>query len=785
MSTNTTTPPHHPPRPHPHLPPRLRLLFVFLALSLVILTFWKQRQASKPNAPGRDLDALTRQLESLLAREEALDQTLWAPDLLAQQAGSVIEDLWDELNASTNRLNLLAQWPIEITPPTFATPSTLPHGLRAFASLGPGNPWTAADWAHHLHQASADGWILEQLEFRHEQFDPDPAGQPAHSRFYFVAHLTQPAREHRAAFRGHLTVHWAPAPPTAATPPRPTLRHVDARELSLVTRHGPLPFTPWLEERVDPPPGTFFIDPLLLRDLDGDGRSEIILAAANRVFRLEANGQFASAPLCRYPPGLLFTAVLEDFDRDGAADLLLARFEGLILYRGSPTGTFDLPGRLVWAAEPRLKYGQVLTCGDVDGDGDLDVWLGQYKPPYARGQMPTPWHDANDGHPSWLLLNDGRGNLSDATAAAGLTLKRHRRTYSASFADLDADGDLDLAVVSDFAGVDFYANDGHGCFQDVTATWAPVRHAFGMAHTLADFDADGRADFLMMGMQCPTPQRLGHLRLQRPGFQSMDAHRGLMIEGNRLFRGRPDGGFAPSPLNPTIARSGWSWGVTAPDLDLDGFPDAYISTGHETHASVRDYETEFWRHDIYVAGSQEDPMIDAYFRLRAAETRDRGWSYGGWEKNKLFLNRHGQSFLETGHLLGLALEADCRNVASDDLDADGRPDLLVTTFEAWPLRQQTLRIYRNQLEPAHWIGLRLLSAEGRSPLGAEIIVTWPGGKASRHLLTGDSHRVQHAPVALFGLGPHSHVEQLDIRWPGGRRTTLPRPAPNRYHTASP
>ncbi len=70
----------------------------------------------------------------------------------------------------------------------------------------------------------------------------------------------------------------------------------------------------------------------------------------------------------------------------------------------------------------------VLTCGDVDEDGDLDVFLAQYRVP-TLGQVLGPhYYDANDGWPSYLLHNDGHGNFKDVTEAAGLGPKRWRRT---------------------------------------------------------------------------------------------------------------------------------------------------------------------------------------------------------------------------------------------------------------------------------------------------------------------------------------------------------------------
>src|SRR5207245_6705055 len=143
-------------------------------------------------------------------------------------------------------------------------------------------------------------------------------------------------------------------------------------------------------------------------------------------------------------------------------------WRGLVFFKGSPQGTFDEPGRLAWAASPPLKNTMVLTCGDFDHDGNLDVFLGQYRIP-TLGQVLRPhYYDANDGWPCYLLLNDGHGGFTDATESAGLVPQRGRRIYSATLVDLDGDGHLDLSVASDFAGLDLYKGNGHGHFTEVT-----------------------------------------------------------------------------------------------------------------------------------------------------------------------------------------------------------------------------------------------------------------------------------------------------------------------------
>ena len=727
---------------------------------------------------------MVARVAALEARERHLAETVWVKELLAQECGRTFESLWNSLNAATNKLRVLASFPIgEIVLGQWAPPRTLPHGIQLHEPDGAAAVLSAEAWHSRVEEFDRAGWQLLQTEFRHRRFDTDEAGQPRQSRFQFSAHLIRPAPVERAMVEGDLIVDWAPRRPDE---PEVVVKRIDATGLSIKTRLGEPPFVPILTDRMAAPRNVQSIGPLLLYDLDRDGLSEIVLGVKNLLYRRRGEDRFEAEPLCRHPPGVIYAALIADFDGDGAADYLCEKYEGLFLFKGSPQGTFDQPGQLAWPAPPELKSPFVLTCGDIDDDGDLDVFLGQYKVPYESGAMPTPYYAANDGDPAYLLRNDGRGKFTDATRTAGLVPKRWRRSYSASFVDFDADRHLDLVVVSDFAGLDLYRNDGRGCFSDVTRQWIAEPRAFGMAHTFADFDADGRLDLLMIGMPSPTADRLEHLGLWRPDAAEDHTMRSRMTHGNRLYLARLNGRFEQTSLGDSIARSGWSWGCSAFDFDNDGFPDVYVGNGQQSGESVQDYEGEYWLHDTYVGNSEEDTAAHLYFGSKFSRTIHRGQSYGGYEKNRFYLNRHGESFAEIGHLLGVALENDSRNVVSDDLDGDGGVDLLVTSYEPWPDIRQTLRIFRNALpDRGHWIGFRFREGRGEpSPVGVRVVCRSNGQAAVRAIVTGDSHRSQHANTVHFGLGKGDRVDTVEIHWPNGQAVTLREAGVDRYHDVS-
>jgi hypothetical protein len=110
-------------------------------------------------------------------------------------------------------------------------------------------------------------------------------------------------------------------------------------------------------------------------------------------------------------------------------------------------------------------------------------------------------------------------------------------------------------------------------------------------------------------------------------------------------------------------------------------------------------------------------------------------------------------------------------------------DLLLTTLEVWPEPKQTLQIFKNTLpEHGHWIGFRFRQEPAKtSPVGVRVTVHYQGRSATRQIVTGDSHRSQHANTLHFGLGEADHVDWVEIRWPNRPTVTLTRPELDRYH----
>src|SRR5437870_7207075 len=221
----------------------LIVLFVLLLLGVALRMGLKRRPsaaADSTDPTGLVSQKLVDQFMSLEARENELNKTIWAKEILAEQCGQLFEALWDSLNAATNKLDVVASFSVgELTVGNFSSTQRLAHRIELRTSSGAGPTWSAPEWRRFVQESQAAGWQGERVEFRHTQFATDASGQPQQSHYYFVVHLTNPALVERAILEGDLVVDWEPKRPGAELP---AVKRIDASRLVLKTRTGEPPF---------------------------------------------------------------------------------------------------------------------------------------------------------------------------------------------------------------------------------------------------------------------------------------------------------------------------------------------------------------------------------------------------------------------------------------------------------------------------------------------------------------------------------------------------------------
>ncbi len=221
---------------------------------------------------------------------------------------------------------------------------------------------------------------------------------------------------------------------------------------------------------------------------------------------------------------------------DGDGDLSYAN---IINYNTTPPS--DMSG----------NYGSVWT--DFDNDGDLDLYIAKCRQGVNNPEDPRRWNR--------LFVNDGNGNYTDMAAAYGLQIKN--QSWTADFADIDNDGDMDLLVTNHDQPVQLFENDGTGQFTELVAVNSGIDvTGFFLQSKFADFDNDGYVDLLLSG---------GIERFYRNN-------------GNQTFTQIT--GLFPSPK----AMHGFATG----DLNNDGFVDVFANYGTNYNTPDNNNPDRLW-----------------------------------------------------------------------------------------------------------------------------------------------------------------------------------------------
>lgn len=471
-------------------------------------------------------------------------------------------------------------------------------------------------------------------------------------------------------------------------------------------------------------------------------------------------------------------AAAGDFNSDGLTDIFIVRGDigPHLLYRNDGNNQFtEVAAQVGLAIENHMGCGP--TFADVDGDGDVDLFVGGI-----------------EGHRSYLMLNstDSRGaqTFIDATEQWGLNNLAANHTISSSFGDYDGDGWLDLFLAhwgtpARMEKQHLFRNQAGTGFTNVTAQVGlaseivsePTRnaslgnnHDYSFLGSFADINNDRYTDLLMVSdfgttkvflnsgsgsFYVASENELGNTIKDENGMGSavgdidndgdldwfVSAILTFESPGNRLYLNQTNDVGALQLFSDTtnameVQDGGWGWAACFADFNLDGYLDIFHTNGWDA------------------------ALIDLDF------SQDR---------SRLFLNSgspNGEAigFKEAARENGIVSTQQGRGVVCFDSDNDGDIDLLVlgTGIDPIEFYQNT----RSNEEDSYSVTVKLVGlAPNTQAVGARVYVRIGQAEQMRELQLS-SNFTSHNPLEqVFGLGGHRSVDELLVRWPDGRVST--------------
>lgn len=291
---------------------------------------------------------------------------------------------------------------------------------------------------------------------------------------------------------------------------------------------------------IDPFDGATFAD------CDNDGDVDAITVTwwnqKNHFYLNNGNGTFteetSAAPAL--PSTYSETASWGDYDLDGYVDLYVSNSDGdfkNLLYHNNGDGTFTKIVTGTAATDAFTSRG--VTWADYDNDGDADLYVANES------------SQANN-----LYRNDGDGSFTKITT--GPQVSDSRSTMSASWGDIDNDGDLDLYTANsgNFTGQknQLYINNGSGGFSEVTSGDLVNDFGCSFSSSFEDYDNDGDLDIAVSNGFC----------------------NGTIL--NFLYQNDGQGNFTRDLSSITDLNTPCSYGCAWGDANNDGFPDLVFAT---------------------------------------------------------------------------------------------------------------------------------------------------------------------------------------------------------------
>ena len=411
---------------------------------------------------------------------------------------------------------------------------------------------------------------------------------------------------------------------------------------------------------------------------------------------------------------------------------------------------------------------------DYDGDGDVDLYIGSYDPESSSYKH--------------YLFNNDMGRFTDVSEETGIS--HSGKEFSASFADYDNDGFLDLYIIREGEDV-LYRNSDKGAFEDITAKAKIGSKTTGNKSLFFDIDHDGDLDlfetrsnsnllFQNNGDGTFTEQT-GETGLSGNGDNSRDAAFGDFDDdgdidlfvvnentSNILYSNQRQGIFKDITEQSGLKSDGGSVSVAVGDYNNDGFSDLFIS-------SVNGGNHELFRNQgdgSFIPGKNTKEIFSAIQNLKAYDASFFDFDNDGFldlliageleEKGGrglfLYHNDGEEKFTDVSDLLPEEVKSG-RQIAVFDYNNDGDLDVAIAGFNGGVILLRNDGGNLNHYVRMKLVGLRAGSAKNNHfGIGAKV-----------EIRSGDLYQsmVVTEPDVHFGLGDRLKADVIRITWTNG------------------